>query len=63
MLMGIAELSSAFPLSGVSCLRTESERSTGTLHKGQYHFTYIVAPDNHKAFAAYILGAINAIAW
>ncbi|KAJ5380098.1 uncharacterized protein N7496_002526 [Penicillium cataractarum] len=46
MLMGVAELSSAFPSSG-----------------GQYHFTYIVAPDGYKAVSAYLVGAINVIAW
>ncbi|KAJ5097065.1 amino acid transporter [Penicillium angulare] len=46
MLLGVAELSSAFPSSG-----------------GQYHFTYIVAPDAAKAFSAYIVGSINVVAW
>ncbi|KAJ6094544.1 hypothetical protein N7467_002057 [Penicillium canescens] len=46
MLLGVAELASAFPSSG-----------------GQYHFTYIVAPESYKAFAAYIVGMINVVAW
>ncbi|KAJ5678945.1 amino acid transporter [Penicillium macrosclerotiorum] len=46
MLLGVAELSSAFPSSG-----------------GQYHFTYMVAPEGYKAFAAYIVGSINVVAW
>ncbi|KAJ5457232.1 maltose/galactoside acetyltransferase [Penicillium desertorum] len=28
---------------------------------GQYHFTYIVAPDRFKNIAAFILGAINRV--
>ncbi|KAF7588341.1 hypothetical protein BBP40_005869 [Aspergillus hancockii] len=30
---------------------------------GQYHFTYIVAPQFSKNFAAYLVGIINVVAW
>ncbi|GKZ32101.1 hypothetical protein AbraIFM66950_001240 [Aspergillus brasiliensis] len=30
---------------------------------GQYHYTYIIAPERFKRFAAYIVGMINVIAW
>ncbi|KAJ5351886.1 amino acid transporter [Penicillium brevicompactum] len=30
---------------------------------GQYHFTYIVAPERFRNIAAFIVGAINVIAW
>ncbi|OJJ75768.1 hypothetical protein ASPBRDRAFT_117010 [Aspergillus brasiliensis CBS 101740] len=30
---------------------------------GQYHYTYIIAPERFKSFAAYIVGMINVIAW
>jgi choline transport protein len=32
-------------------------------HQGQYHYTYIIAPDRFKNFAAYVVGMINVIAW
>ncbi|KAE8354855.1 amino acid transporter [Aspergillus coremiiformis] len=46
VLLGLAELCSAFPSSG-----------------GQYHFTYIMAPECSRDFAAYTVGIINVVAW
>ncbi|KAL6411911.1 amino acid permease [Ilyonectria robusta] len=30
---------------------------------GQYHFTYILAPEKHRNFAAFAVGTLNVIAW
>jgi choline transport protein len=30
---------------------------------GQYHFTYVFAPDSTRSFAAYTTGFINILAW
>lgn len=61
VLLGLAELCSAFPSSGVSLLFLHARASlTG---QGQYHFTYILAPRPLRSFAAYIVGMINIISW
>lgn len=31
--------------------------------QGQYHFTYILAPEKHRNFAAFAVGTLNVIAW
>lgn len=33
------------------------------ISKGQYHFTYILAPHLLRSFAAYTVGMINIISW
>lgn len=38
-------------------------RITAKRTQGQYHYTYIVAPESTRRFAAYMIGFWNIIAW
>ena len=46
----------AAPISPGLCVKINREQ-------GQYHYTYIVAPERTRNFAAYIVGFLNIIAW
>ena len=69
VLLGLAELCSALPSSGVSLLIALGSRyiilvtENSPNSQGQYHFTYIVAPQFSKNFAAYTVGIFNVVAW
>ncbi|CAG8047160.1 unnamed protein product [Penicillium salamii] len=54
----ISALTQWIMLQGVSELASAFPSSGG-----QYHFTYIVAPDRWKNITAFIVGAINVVAW
>lgn len=64
-LLGVSELSSAFPSSGVSYSLMQNRYYTNRQCsiQGQYHFTYIITPESYKRVAAYIVGMVNILAW
>jgi len=63
VLLGLAEFSSALPSSGVRSTNAYILFSSTDRRQGQYHYTYIVAPERTRDFAAYIVGFLNIIAW
>src|SRR4051812_28758521 len=57
--LGLSELASAFPTSGVrlhSLPYTHSIETTGksNVTQGQYHFMYMLAPEKYKRFSAFV---------
>ncbi|KAJ2989390.1 hypothetical protein NUW58_g3491 [Xylaria curta] len=59
---GMAEQASAFPSSGDPSL-LNILADTSTAKPGQYHFTYIVAKEKHRNFAAFVVGVLSIIGW
>jgi amino acid transporter len=63
--LGLSELASAFPSSGVSTLPPLKRCVFQGLHEtqGQYHFMYILAPEKWKRFSAFVIGWMSVLAW
>ena len=60
--LGLSELASAFPSSGVR-LPFPPILFSANRNQGQYHFTYILAPEKHRNFAAFAVGTLNVVGW
>jgi choline transport protein len=61
--LGLSELASAFPSSGVSTFYSATLSNAYMKTQGQYHFMYILAPEKWKRFSAFIIGWMTVLAW